>query len=233
MKISLKAITLITLAMAVMISSSFSYSYGQTIQDLTCSGCIQIENSERLEIHKFLELPIILWAEDFTYNYDQGSKIIINGHSNLNDPNTPIVFTVTNPIGNLVTIDQIMVKPGSDFKVEFNASGPLWKASGLYIIKAQAGPHSTIFKTNVNLIAMDSQSSLECNSNEITVLGTNGGQYCVPYQSLFAHSKRYRYQTSFALRDVISKRTKTHENAKFVTQFDPERWDYYRIELES
>ena len=189
MKISLKAITLITLAMAVMISSSFSYSYGQTIQDLTCSGCVQIENSERLEIHKFLELPIILWAEDFTYNYDQGSKIIINGHSNLNNPDVPIVFTITNPIGNLVTIDQIMVKPGSDFKVEFNSSGPLWKASGMYIIKAQAGPQSTIFKTNVNLIAMDSQSSLECNSNEITVLGTNGGQYCVPYQSLFALSQ--------------------------------------------
>jgi predicted secreted protein with PEFG-CTERM motif len=189
MKISLKAITLITLAMAVMISSSFSYSYGQTIQDLTCSGCIQIENSERLEIHKFLELPIILWAEDFTYNYDQGSKIIINGHSNLNDPNTPIVFTVTNPIGNLVTIDQIMVKPGSDFKVEFNSSGPLWKSSGMYIIKAQAGPQSTIFKTNVNLISMDSQSSLECNSNEITVSGTNGGQYCIPYESSFALSQ--------------------------------------------
>jgi len=189
MNLSLKEITLITLAITVMISSSFNYSYGQTIQDLTCSGCIQIENSERLEIHKFLELPIILWAEDFTYNYDQGSKIIINGHSNLNNPDVPIVFTITNPIGNLVTIDQIMVKPGSDFQVEFNSSGPLWKASGVYIIKAQAGPHSTIFKTNVNLIAMDSQSSLECNSNEITVLGTNGGQYCVPYQSLFALSQ--------------------------------------------
>jgi len=189
MKISLKAIALVTLAMTIMISSSLNYSYGQTIQDLSCSGCIQIENSDRLEIHKFLELPIILWAEDFTYNYDQGSKIIINGHSNLNDPNTPIVFTVTNPIGNLVTIDQIMVKPGSDFTVKFKSSGPLWKAAGMYIIKAQAGPQSTIFKTNVNLIAMDSQSSLECNSNEITVLGTNGGQYCVPYQSLFALSQ--------------------------------------------
>jgi len=129
MNLSLKEITLITLAITVMISSSFNYSYGQSIQDLSCSGCVQIENSERVEIHKFLELPIILWAEDFTYNYDQGSKIIINGHSNLNDPNTPIVFTVTNPIRNIVTIDQIMVKPGSDFKVEFNSSGPLWKAS--------------------------------------------------------------------------------------------------------
>jgi len=189
MKISLKVITLVTMAMVVMISSSFNYSYGQTIQDLSCSGCIQIKNSERLAVHTLLELPLILWADDFTYNYDQGSKIIINGHSNLNDPNVPIVFTITNPIGNLVTIDQIMVKPGSDFKVEFNSSGPLWKASGMYIIKAQAGPQSTIFKINVNLVAMDSQSSLECNSNEITVLGTNGGQYCVPYESLFALSQ--------------------------------------------
>jgi len=185
MKISLKAITLVTLAMTIMISSSFNYSYGQTIQDLSCSGCIQIKNSDRLEIHKFLELPIILWADDFKYNFDHGSKIVINGHSKLNNPDVPIIFTVTNPIGNLVTIDQIMVKPNSDFKVEFNPSGPLWKQDGMYIIKAQAGPQSTVFKINVNLISMDSQSSLECDSNELTISGDNGGQYCIPFESTF------------------------------------------------
>ncbi len=189
MHISGKRILLVSLALTVLLTFSLNYSYGQTIQDLSCSGCIQIENSDRLQIHTLLELPIILWTPDFTYSFDQGSKIIINGHSNLNDPNVPIVFTVTNPIGNLVTIDQIMVKPGSDFKVEFNSSGPLWKSSGMYIIKAQAGPQSTIFKTNVHLIAMDSQSSLECNSNEITVTGTNGGQYCIPYEATFALSQ--------------------------------------------
>ena len=125
MNISGKEILLISLAISFIISSSVNYSYGQTIQDLSCSGCIQIKNSDRLQIHTLLELPIVLWTPDFTYSFDQGSKIIINGHSNLNDPNVPIVFTVTNPIGNLVTIDQIMVKPGSDFKVEFNSSGPL------------------------------------------------------------------------------------------------------------
>ena len=185
MKISFKAITLITLGMAVMISSSFSDSYGQTIQDLSCSGCVQIENSERVEIHKFLELPIIIWAENFIYAFDHNSKIVINGHSKLNNPDVPIVFTVTNPIGNLVTIDQIMVKPNSDFTVEFNPSGPLWKQDGMYIIKAQAGPQSTVFKINVKLISMDSQSSLECDSNEITVSGDNGGQYCIPFESTF------------------------------------------------
>jgi len=189
MNLSGKEILLVSLVMGVLISSSLSYSYGQMIQDLSCSGCIQIKNADRLKIHTLLELPIVLWTPDFTYSFDQGSKIIINGHSNLNNPDVPIVFTVTNPIGNLVTIDQIMVKPNTDFKVEFNSSGPLWKASGMYIIKAQAGPQSTIFKTNVNLISMDSQSSLECNSNEITVTGDNGGQYCIPFESSFALSQ--------------------------------------------
>jgi len=189
MKISLKEITLITVAMVVMISSSFNYSYGQSIQDLSCSGCIQIKNSDRLEIHKILELPIILWAEDFMYNFDHSSKIVINGHSKLNNPNVPIVFTVTNPIGNVVTIDQIMVKPNSDFKVEFSPSGPMWKQDGMYIIKAQAGPQSTVFKINVNLISMDSLTNLECDSNEITVSGDNGGQYCIPFESLFPNTQ--------------------------------------------
>ena len=189
MNISGKEILLVSIVTGILISSSLNYAYGQSIQDLSCTGCIQIEHSDELQIHTLLELPIILWTEDFTYNFDQGSKIIINGHSNLNNPDVPIIFTVTNPIGNIVTIDQIMVKPGSDFKVEFNSSGPLWKASGMYIIKAQAGPQSTVFKTNVHLIAMDSQSSLECNSNEITVAGTNGGQYCIPYEATYALSQ--------------------------------------------
>ena len=61
--------------------------------------------------------------------------------------------------------------------------------------------------------------------------GHHGGSELRHLFTMQAHSKRYKYQTSFALRDVISKRAQTHEEAKFVTQFDPERWDYYRIEL--
>jgi len=61
--------------------------------------------------------------------------------------------------------------------------------------------------------------------------GHHGGSELRHLFTMQAHSKRFKYQTSFALRDVISKRAKSHEQAKFVTQFDPERWDYYRIEL--
>jgi len=45
-----------------------------------------------------------------------------------------------------------------------------------------------------------------------------------------ARSHEYRYLTSFGLRDVIRERV-SKEDAEFVTLFDPEHWDYYRIKL--
>ena len=46
-----------------------------------------------------------------------------------------------------------------------------------------------------------------------------------------AHIMNYDYLTSFAFRDVIASRVNGMEKAEFVTKFDPERWDYYRISL--
>ena len=46
-----------------------------------------------------------------------------------------------------------------------------------------------------------------------------------------SHTMNFRFLTSFAFRDVIEKRTESMEKAEFVFKFDPERWDYYRIEL--
>ena len=45
-----------------------------------------------------------------------------------------------------------------------------------------------------------------------------------------AHSMKYKFMTSFALRDVIRARI-DKEEAEFVQVFDPERWDYYRVRL--
>jgi len=46
-----------------------------------------------------------------------------------------------------------------------------------------------------------------------------------------AHTMNYDYLTSFAFRDVIASRVNGMEKAEFVTKFDPERWDYYRVSL--
>ena len=43
-----------------------------------------------------------------------------------------------------------------------------------------------------------------------------------------AQAKKCKYLTSFGLRDLVRKRV-IKENAEFVTLFDPEHCDYYRI----
>lgn len=61
--------------------------------------------------------------------------------------------------------------------------------------------------------------------------GLQGGSEMRHLFTMQSHSMNYKYLTSFALRDVIQKRIESNEKAEFVTKFDPERWDYYRIEL--
>jgi predicted secreted protein with PEFG-CTERM motif len=181
MRLFRKLFVVVFLGIISSVLFSANSSYAQTIQDLTCTACITISDSKTLEIHKNLRLPILLWAENFDYTYDHKSVITINGHSKLNNPEIPITVTVSDPIGNIVTVDQIMVKPDSDFQLTFNTSGSLWKKDGMYIIKAQGGPASTIFKTSVVLTGAV-PSGIECSDNEL-----NADGYCIPYEISGAH----------------------------------------------
>ena len=60
--------------------------------------------------------------------------------------------------------------------------------------------------------------------------GLKGGSEMRHMFILQAHSKKFKNLTSFALREVVKARV-NKENAEFVTKFDPERWDYYRIKI--
>ena len=60
--------------------------------------------------------------------------------------------------------------------------------------------------------------------------GLRGGSEMRHMFIMQAHAMKYKYLTSFALRDVIKARIHKEE-AEFVQQFDPERWDYYRVKL--
>jgi hypothetical protein len=60
--------------------------------------------------------------------------------------------------------------------------------------------------------------------------GLGGGTRLRKVFSLLANNQRYRYLTSFALRDLIQKKMGS-ENVEFVTMIDPEHWDYYRVDL--
>ena len=60
--------------------------------------------------------------------------------------------------------------------------------------------------------------------------GLRGGSEMRHLFIMQAHSMKYKFMTSFALRDVIRARI-DKEEAEFVQVFDPERWDYYRVRL--
>ena len=60
--------------------------------------------------------------------------------------------------------------------------------------------------------------------------GLKGGSEMRHMFIMQSHSMKFKFLTSFALRDVIRARI-DKEQAEFVTLFDPERWDYYRIKL--
>jgi hypothetical protein len=62
--------------------------------------------------------------------------------------------------------------------------------------------------------------------------GQSGGREMRSLFNMQAHAKGYKFLTGFALRDVISSRIKRREQIEFVKQFDPERWDYYRAQLQ-
>jgi hypothetical protein len=61
--------------------------------------------------------------------------------------------------------------------------------------------------------------------------GKRGGREMRLLYAMQAYAKRYKYLTSFALREVIQNRIDRNDEIEFVKQFDPERWDYYRIRL--
>lgn len=60
--------------------------------------------------------------------------------------------------------------------------------------------------------------------------GLKGGSEMRHLFVMQSHAMKYKFLTSFALRDVIQARI-DKERAEFVQQFDPERWDYYRIKI--
>jgi len=71
---------------------------------------------------------------------------------------------------------------------------------------------------------------LEPIAMKIGYWGLGGGTRLRKVFSLLANTKRYRYLTSFALRDLIQKKMGS-ENVEFVAMLDPEHWDYYRVDL--
>jgi len=69
--------------------------------------------------------------------------------------NEDVVFTVTAPNGNLVSVDQISPDASGDFATDISVGGPLWSQDGAYTVTAQQGSGNSNFIDSVEVDIAD------------------------------------------------------------------------------
>jgi predicted secreted protein with PEFG-CTERM motif len=84
------------------------------------------------------DIALITEGLSLTANAVEGSTIIdISGSTT--DTNNEIVFVVTSPDGNLVSVDPINPDRNGDFAIWYGVKDPLWSQDGVYTVTAQQG----------------------------------------------------------------------------------------------
>ena len=98
-------------------------AYGQNLGFTTsCPSCVDIP-PEEIELYKEL-FPLIIWTDEPVM--DHNSKFKVNGFIRPENAFHPITITVTNPIGNIVTIEQVTPAANGEFSINFNTASTLW-----------------------------------------------------------------------------------------------------------
>jgi predicted secreted protein with PEFG-CTERM motif len=110
---------------------------------ISCINCVQIHSYE-IDLYKEM-FPLTVWTD--SQIYDHHSTIKINGYLKPQNTIAPILLVVTNPIGNVVTIQQLSSDVDGNFSFELNTESPLLKQDGEYILKVQSGAETRQFKT--------------------------------------------------------------------------------------
>ena len=167
---------LAVLILSLTITLSFAgTSFGE--KEIKCINCVQIPSYE-IDLYKEI-FPLTVWTDSHTY--DHFSTITATGYLKPQNTVAPILVVVTNPIGNIVTIQQIIPDSDGNFSFKLNTESPLWSKDGEYILKVQSGAETRQFKTNFTLVPSLTGSVNKCTVDSISVTANNGRIYCIPY----------------------------------------------------
>ncbi|MGI0094072.1 MAG: PEFG-CTERM sorting domain-containing protein [Nitrosotalea sp.] len=103
-------------------------------------------------------------------SYNDGDKVMISGSTQDYISDTPITVIITNPIGNIVKIDQVNLGSDRTFSTSTIATGTLWQAAGAYTVKVEFGSQSRTAQTTFQFAGSNTSGG---NGNTIPVDGTN------------------------------------------------------------
>ena len=137
-------LTILSLSFFVSLSLA-SASYAES--EIACISCVQIHSYE-IDLYKEM-FPLTVWTD--SQIYDHHSIIKVTGYLKPQNNIAPILVVVTNPIGNVVTIQQLSSDTDGNFSFELNTESPLWAKNGDYILKVQSGTETRQFKTMFTL----------------------------------------------------------------------------------
>ncbi len=113
--------------------------------------------------------------------YDHESTIMISGEIAAVRMGTDVTIRITNPLNNIVSIDQVKVNPDGTFSASFSTNGPLWKYDGVYQIVATYGSQEVHDKLLVELTGGILQEapvtpSVTCGNGEVSA-----DENCIPF----------------------------------------------------
>ena len=166
----------ILILFAIVSLSLVTISYAEPMQ---CLNCVQIPS---YEIDHYKEMfPLTVWTNSLVY--DHHSTIKVSGYLKPQNTVAPILVIVTNPVGNVVTVQQFVSEGDGNFSFDLNTSGPLWSQNGEYVLKVQSGAETRQFKTKFTLVSSLAGDLDRCSANEISTMGKTGRIYCIPYHT--------------------------------------------------
>jgi len=164
-------IAVFAIATTISISPAFA---GQE----ACPNCEDEFAYEQADLALLSKIPISVWTDSSVYQH--GSEILVEGKVANIKSGIPITLMVTSPLGNIITIDQIMADGNGNYKTRLNTMSNLWKYDGTYTIRVQYGAQETNNKVMVDLIGGIVGSQPGTGSCGITELNLGSGN-CIPY----------------------------------------------------
>ncbi|HSD04671.1 MAG TPA: PEFG-CTERM sorting domain-containing protein [Nitrosopumilaceae archaeon] len=89
------------------------------------------------QVDPFDTVPITVTTDQ--ESYADGDTIVISGATKDYISGQQVSIVVINPIGNIVTVQQVDLETDKTYSTVLTAGGGLWKAAGTYTVKVQYG----------------------------------------------------------------------------------------------
>jgi len=115
----------------------------------------------------FDTVPITVMTDQ--ESYADGETIVISGESKDFISGVQVSIVVRNPIGNVVTVQQLDLETDKTYSTSITAGGGLWKAAGTYTVEVQYGSDNRSNETTFEF----SGSSGTPSGKKIRVEGTD------------------------------------------------------------